>query len=67
MQTEANTMSESVIYRPNDQTVLPTSRAGQVSAQQSLTFQLTLTTEEDDDGELKGQGGHRDRGRNRHR
>jgi hypothetical protein len=29
MQTEANTMSESVIYRPNDQTVRPTPGAGQ--------------------------------------
>jgi hypothetical protein len=29
MQTEANTMSESVIYRPIDQTVRPTSRAAQ--------------------------------------
>src|SRR5215831_10674056 len=29
MQTEANTMSESVIYRPNDQIVRPTSRAAQ--------------------------------------
>src|SRR6516225_3243312 len=27
MQTEANTMSESVIYRPNDQTERPTARA----------------------------------------
>ena len=29
MQTEANTKSESVIYRPNDQTVRPTPGAGQ--------------------------------------